>query len=192
MICQGFEPRGVWWKPGAWEKLRVGLPGWLVERLEVHRGMGLRVEEQLQGLTERLAEAAKGKIPHGFGGLTWERLNREIGDWKRFGNRRQVGSYTGLCPGQSSSGPRTCYGSITKHGNPRVRHWLVELAWRVVKFQPADGPVRKWKPILCNPRATSAARKKAVVALGRRLAVDLWRLHTGRSTAEALHLEVKA
>jgi hypothetical protein len=34
------------------------------------------------------------------------------------------------------------------------------------------------------------ARKKAIVAVARRLAVDLWRLHTGRCTAEQLGLEL--
>ncbi|MGA3182880.1 MAG: transposase, partial [Verrucomicrobiota bacterium] len=39
-------------------------------------------------------------------------------------------------------------GSITKHGNPRIRRLLVELAWRVVRFQPNYPPVQKWRPQL--------------------------------------------
>ena len=35
-------------------------------------------------------------------------------------------------------------------------------------------------------RALGTVRKKAIVAVARRLAVDLWRLHTGRCTAEQL------
>jgi transposase len=37
-------------------------------------------------------------------------------------------------------------------------------------------------------KATGAARKKAIVAVARQLAVDLWRLHTGRCTAAQLGL----
>ena len=78
-------------------------------------------------------------------------------------------------------------GSITKHGNPRIRRLLVELAWRVVRFQPNYPPVRKWRPQLDSKRARGG-RKKAAVAIGRHLAIDLWRMETGRSTAAQLHL----
>jgi transposase len=64
----------------------------------------------------------------GIGYLSSELLDREIGDWNRFANRRQVASYTGLCPGEESSGDTQMSLSIDKHGNPRVRAVLVELA----------------------------------------------------------------
>jgi len=73
-----------------------------------------------------------------------------------------------------------------------VRHPLIELAWRVVMFQPKYPPVKKWRRVLSNPRATASTRKKAVVAIGRRLAVDLWRMETGRCTAADLHLILNA
>jgi hypothetical protein len=70
---------------------------------------------------------------------------------------------------------------VTKHGNPRLRAALVELAWRLVRFQPDYHPVRKWRQILAKGAlATGAARKKAIVAVARQLAVDLWRIKTGR------------
>jgi hypothetical protein len=82
-------------------------------------------------------------------------------------------------------------GSVTKHGNPRLRAALVELGWRLVRFQPQYPPVRKRLHILARgAKATGAARKKAIVAVARHLAVDLWRLHTGRCTAEELGLVV--
>jgi hypothetical protein len=39
---------------------------------------------------------------------------------------------------------------------------------------------------LANPRASGAARKKAIVAMARQLAVDLWRWQTGRISPEDL------
>jgi hypothetical protein len=39
-------------------------------------------------------------------------------------------------------------------------------------------------------RALGAVRKKAIVAVARRLAVDLWRIHTGRKTAAQLGLTI--
>ncbi len=50
---------------------------------------------------------------------------------------------------------------MTKHGNPRLRAALVELAWRLVRFQPDYHPVRKWRQVLGKGAlATGAARKK--------------------------------
>ena len=80
-------------------------------------------------------------------------------------------------------------GSVTKHGNPRLRAALVECAWRLVRFQPHYPPVKKRLHILArDAAATGAARKKAIVAVARHLAVDLWRLLTGQCSAEKLGL----
>ena len=118
-------------------------------------------------------------------------IDREIGDWRRFNNRRQIASYTGLCPGEYSSGQKRLQGCVTKHGNPRLRAALVELAWRMVRFQPHYRAVRKWKERLAKGTLTTgAARKKAIVALARQLAVDLWRVRTGRLTPEQLGLAI--
>ena len=66
----------------------------------------------------------------------------------------------------------------------------MELAWRLVRYQPGYPPVKKRLSLLARgARATGGARKKAIVAVARQLAVDLWRLHTGRSTAEKLGLQ---
>jgi transposase len=129
----------------------------------------------------QLEAAAPGELPAGLGKLTSVVLTREVCDWKRFTNRRQVSSYTGLCPGEHSSGNKRVQGSVTKHGNPRRRAALVECAWRLVRFQPEYPPVKQRLAILAKGAgATGAPRKKAIVAVARRLAVDLWRLHTGQ------------
>ena len=63
----------------------------------------LSLEEQELKLMHQLQEAARErKIPRGVGPLTFEILRREVGDWGRFNNRRQVSSYTGLCTRESS------------------------------------------------------------------------------------------
>jgi transposase len=127
----------------------------------------------------------------GEGELTHELLTRELIDPQRFKNGRQVGNYFGLCPSESTSAERRRMGAITKHGNPRLRRLMVELAWRVSRFQPRYRAVRQWGGVLKNPKASAAARKKAIVALARRLAVDLWRMATGRVQAEELGLTKK-
>ncbi len=59
-----------------------------------------------------------------------------------------------------------------------VPAWLKEL---LSHTQPTYKPVVKWRKILAKGAlATGAARKKAIVAVARQLAVDLWRLRTGQ------------
>jgi len=61
-----------------------------------------------------------------------------------------------------------------KRGNPRLRAALLELAWRLVRFQPHYRGVRKWKERLKRGALTTgAARKKAILRLARQLTIDL-------------------
>jgi len=138
----------------------------------------------LEALTKALEKAAPAVRPKGLGGLTYEVVEREVADWNRFQNRRQVGSYTGLCGGVSASGKTTRLLPITKHGNVRLRTALIELAWRLVIWQGDCKLVKKWWPVLSHVKATKGARKKAIVAIARQMAVDLWRWRTGRMKPE--------
>lgn len=190
LASQGIQVSGRWWTKPGWAKYSTQWPAWLVERLEQFRPILLLIQEKILAVTQQLEQATSSGQPRGFGAMTLEVLKREICDWNRFKNRRQVASYTGMCPGQSSSGNHIRNLSITKHGNPRVRQALIETVWRVVMFQPNYAPIKKWRPVICNPKATSAARKKAAVAIGRRLVIDLWRMQTGRCTAEEINLIV--
>ena len=176
-----------WWRTQTWNRLTKLLPDWLLTRLEVFRPVLAVLDTQIAALSLQLEAAAPKDLPHGLGKLTSVVLSREVCDWKRFQNRRQVASYTGLCPGEHSSGAKRVQGSVTKHGNPRLRASLVELAWRLVRFQPEYPPVRERLGLLAKgARATGAQRKKAIVAVARHLAIDLWRLYTGQCTAQQL------
>ena len=85
-----------------------------------------------------------------------------------------------------ASGHRLVNGSITKHGNPRLRAALIELAWRLVNWQPHYPPVARWRGLLLDKKTPTGRKKKAIVAIGRHLAIDLWRWRTGRCTMEEL------
>ena len=195
---------GRWWEPGRYQELMglvSGRYGAKVEqqvRSELERYMELLelVNKKLVELTAALRKAStekKGPRIKGIGHLSEELLDREMGDWNRFANRRQVGSYTGLCPGEDSSGDTRMSLSIDKHGNPRVRAILVELAWLLPRYQPNYKALQRWKWVFEEgSKAGKALRKKAAVALARRLAVDLWRLKTGRARAQDLGLELVA
>jgi transposase len=187
MVNHGVEVAKNWWKKRAFARLAV--PDWMKELLCNSQPILLALEAKIRELTVQLQSAAGENQPRGLGAMSSVIIDREVGDWHRFGNRRKVGSYTGLCPGEHSSGNTRMQTSVTKHGNPRLRAALVETAWRLVRFQPNYRAVRKWRAVLRkDARGTGAARKKAIVAVARQLAVDLWRIRTGQVTPESLGL----
>jgi len=186
MLAQGHRIQGQWWQAQNWTKVSARLPGWLVERLTIFRTVLLTVEEQLQGLTRSVVAQVGPARPVGCGPLTLASATNEVCDWHRFNNRKEVGSLTGLCGGVSSSGQSHVDLCVTKHGNARLRYLLIELAWRMVRFQPQCRAVQKWKHVLLRAGAHSRKRKQAIVALARQLAVDLWRWQTGRVTPDQL------
>jgi transposase len=200
----GIARPGRWWELDRRSELLEGLQkryGQSVHdqvRSELDRYLEMLqlIETKLQEMTTALREAAKQrKEPRicGMGPLSSELLDREMGDWNRFGNRRKVGSYTGLCSGEDSSGESQRMLSIDKHGNPRVRAILVECAWLLPRYQPDYIRLQPWKWAFEPSSKTSAGvRKKAAVALARQLAVDLWRIKTGRAKAEDLGLRLSA
>ena len=187
LIDHGLPAPARWWRPQSWSRLDKLLPVWILSHLELYRPMLLALDQQIRTLTAELEKAAPVALPKGMGALSTVVISREICDWQRFNNRRQVSSYTGLCPGEYSSGTKRVGRSITRHGNSRLRAALVELAWRLVRYQPGYHAVQKRLTVLAKgARATRAHRKKAIVAVARQLAVDLWRLHTGRCTPAVL------
>jgi transposase len=189
MVNHGIEPVQQWWKRRAFAALQV--PAWMKELLGNSQPILVGLQEKITSSTVQLQAAAAPKQARGLGKMTSVIIDREIGDWSRFNNRRQIASYTGLCPGEHSSGNTRLQSCVTKHGNPRLRAALVELAWRMVRFQPNYKAVRKWRAILAKGAlSTGAARKKAIVAVARQLAVDLWRVRTGRCKPQALGLVI--
>ena len=189
MVNHGFEPVQNWWKPRPFAALDV--PQWMRELLSNSQPILVALQQKIAAQSVQLQCAAAPDQPRGLGKMTSVVLDREIGDWNRFHNRRQIASYTGLCPGEYSSGNTRLQRCVTKHGNPRLRAALVELAWRLVRFQPNYKPILKWKRLLAKGAlSTGAARKKAIVAVARQLAVDLWRVRTGRCKPQALGLVI--
>ena len=125
LLCsQGIEVHGVWWSEESWQELtqNPALKDWMKEQLEDWRAKALRFEEEQNQLRKRIeALAAECSLPKGVGRYSWVVLEYEMKGWARFNNRRQVGSYTGLCPGVHRSDNRGKEGSINRCGNPIVR-----------------------------------------------------------------------
>lgn len=186
LLAQGRRESNHWWKKPRWERLAPTLPPWLRTALESYRRLLLAVHEELEHFTRSIAAAAPAQRPIGLGALTLEQINREVCDWKRFKNRKQPGSYAGLCGGLMATGQWSIDLPITKAGNVRLRVLLIELAWRMVRYQPQSKLIQRWAGVLLNPKAHRRARKKAIVAVARQLLVQLWRWQGGQVSPEEL------
>jgi transposase len=107
------------------------------------------------------------KIP-GVGLLTALVFLLELGDVRRFKNRRQVGSYLGLTPNSYESGPGDeRKGHISRMGPKRVRKVLNQAAWSYMRTQPLE---MEWYRRVAYRRG----KKRALVALMRRLGITIW------------------
>lgn len=191
MLLWDLRARGYWWRPARWQNLRAQFTAAQLALIEPLRQSLRHLDEQLAAQEAQLRRAGQQHArPKGAGAMTLEQIDREVGDWERFENRKQPGSFPGLTGGLDASGEHYAELSITKAGHRRLRHLLIELSWRMVYWQ-ADSPlIQRWKHILLNPKAHTRARKKAIVAVARRLMVDLWRWRTGRRSAEELGWEM--
>ena len=104
----------------------------------------------------------------GVGVLTAMTFLVEIGDVRRFNNRRQLASYLGLVPSSYESGDDNDHkGHVTRMGPARVRKVLNQAAWTIVRKDT------KWKDKYV-PLAERRGALKAIVAIMRKLGVELW------------------
>ena len=98
------------------------------------------------------------------------RLLLEWGDVSRFQRKEEFASFLGLVPSDYSSGEKERQGHITKQGNSSVRSWLVECSWMAIKHDPVL--LDKYRRVL----KSCGSKKKAIVAVARKLAIRLRRI----------------
>lgn len=97
----------------------------------------------------------------------------EFFGWRKFKNRRQVAGCAGMDPTPYDSGESAREQGISKAGNKRVRWLMVELAWSWLRYQP-DSRLSQWFQRRFG-EGGKRQRRIGIVALARRLLVDLWR-----------------
>ena len=100
-------------------------------------------------------------------------LVMEFFGWRRFSNRRQVAGCAGLDPTPYDSGESVREQGISKAGNKRIRWLMVELAWSWLRYQPGSR-LSQWFQRRFG-EGGKRQRRIGIVALARRLLVDLWR-----------------
>lgn len=98
--------------------------------------------------------------------------------WRAIQDRRQLTALAGLAPSPYNSGDETRDLGISKAGNSAVRAMAIQIAWGWIRFQP-DSALTLW---FDRRFAHGGRRMRAIgiVALARRLLIELWRfLETG-------------
>ena len=175
---------GGWAGPRKWKQLAPQCSPFVRAQLEPLVAHLRQLKADVARLTAEIeARVATEALPTGLGALTLALLDGEVCDWRRFGGRKGVGSYTGCCPSEHSSGGVQRFGHIDRHGNHHMRTLLVEAVWRLLRWQPNWHARQKYLPRLTHGQSL---KKKIAVALARQLAIDIWRWRTGRATAAQL------
>jgi len=103
----------------------------------------------------------------GIGTLTALEIALEVADISKFKSSAEFASYTGLCPGEWSSGNTRRQGHITRRGPGRLRGALVRSSWTLVRCNAEEK--KRFETL-----AARAGKKRAIVATARRLAVTIW------------------
>lgn len=149
-----------------------------LDRLELVVSQLSTVERERETLVAEITEADSRAAPAAL--LRLRGIGPELasllwleGLFRRFDNRRQIAAYAGLAPSPWQSGGTDREQGITKAGNPRLRHAMVELAWFWVRHQPGSDLSRWFVARVGDGRGR--IRRIAIVALARKLLVALWR-----------------
>ena len=109
------------------------------------------------------------------------------GLYRSFANRREVAAYAGLVPTPWRSGTIDREQGISKAGNRRLRHIMIELAWLWVRHQPDSALSRWFRARVGTERGR--IRRVAIVALARKLLIALWRYVTHGEVPEGAVLK---
>jgi transposase len=107
----------------------------------------------------------------GLGVETAEQLVHEILS-RNLRDRKAVARYAGVTGSPDESGSKRREKGLSRSGNRRVRNILIQLSWRLLKYQPASELVLWFKKRTANAQRS---RKPMIVAVARKLIVALWR-----------------
>ena len=123
---------------------------------------------------------------HGVGALTAVAFVLVLNnDRRRFTRSRDVGCYLGLKPKQRDSGMRSPQLGITKAGDPLIRRLATQSAQYILGPFGRDSALRRWGFSLAS-RGGKNAKKRAVVAVARKLVVLMHRIWITQETYDPM------
>jgi len=152
---------------------RMKLAGRQIKELEMERIEAIRhSEEPSVDMVRQLLQLK------GIGLNSAWLYTMEFFSWRKFRNRKEVGALAGLTPTPHESGSRSRERGMSKAGNRHIRGMAVEIAWGWLRYQP-DSELTLWYERRFG-HGSSRMRRIGIVALARKLLVELWRyLETG-------------
>lgn len=136
------------------------------------------LEKQCEGLLRNPQhpwgkKVAKLTLLRGVGEHSSRPLVAEFFGWREFKNQRELGGLAGLTPTPYDSGDSVHEQGISKAGNRRIRELMVELAWFWLRYQPQSYLAQWFQKRFAH--AGARARRIGIVAVARRLLIQLWR-----------------
>jgi transposase len=156
------------------------------------------VTEKIHALDERIEQIAREQYPEtallkqvsGVGNLIALTFVLTVEDPARFGKSRDVGCYVGMRPKSRESGESQPQLGISKEGDVYLRKLLVQGAQHILGRGP-DTDLKRWG-LKLFARGGKNAKKRALVAVGRKLGVLLHCLWVSREVYEPLrHSEAR-
>ena len=181
------------------QEITSGLSTGLREALEPLVREVESLNERIKEYERRIERMAKETYPEvellkqvkGVGDLIALAYVLTIEDPHRFRKSRDAGCFVGLQPGRRDSGESAPQMHISKEGDEYLRKLLVQGAHYILGPFGEDSDLRRWGKKLAE-RGGKNAKKRAVVAVARKLAVLLHRLWVSGEAYEPLRNSQKA
>lgn len=181
-------------------KLEEQMPAVLTETLAPLLASIATITQQVRRYDRMIEERAERDYPDtrhlqqvaGIGPVTSLAYVLVVEEPSRFARSRVVGAYLGLCPRRWKSGESDPALRISKRGDALLRRLLVNSAHYILGPFGPDSDLRRWGLAYAG-RGGKSAKKRAVVAVARKLAVllhSLW--STGQSYEPLRHASRQA
>jgi transposase len=146
-------------------------------------------EKVIEKAAQRYPEVGLLRQIKGVGPLTALAFVLVIEEPQRFTRGRSVGAFIGLTTRQSQSGEREPQLHITKTGDELLRRLMVQSAHYILGPFGPDCDLRRWGLKLAGDGGNKIRKRKAVIAVARKLAVLLYRLWVDGLVYEPLRSE---
>ena len=145
------------------------------------------LDDKIKELVEQYPETKEMLKIRSVGPVTALTFVLTISDPKRFDASRTVGVVLGMTPGKAQSGQLDPQLGISKAGNGYMRGLFVQCAHLVLSKRGGDSDIRRWGIKLMGDGTNRKAKKRAVIAVARKLAVLLHKLWVSQATYEPFY-----